>query len=201
MKKNVLWVIIAVLCIALFVCAYLLYGELKDEYAPDNLAPVQTESTTTEPPASEAAPSEAETTAPAVQTAPDFTAEDTDGNSVRLSDYFGTPIVLNLWASWCPPCKAEMPHFEAAYLENPDIQFLMVNMTTGDNMEDAKALLASEGYTFPVLFDVTSEAAIAYQATSLPMTLFIGADGAIVTYAVGALSAESLNTGIDLIRK
>ncbi len=196
MKKNILWVVIAVLCIALFICAYLLYDRLKDDYAPSNLAPVQTEETTIAP-----ASEQSETTQEPVQTAPDFTAEDPQGKSVKLSDYFGKPIVLNLWASWCPPCKAEMPHFEQAYLDNPDIQFLMVNMTTGDSMEDAEALIEQEGYTFPVLFDTTSEAAYAYQATSLPMTIFIGADGTVVTHAVGALSAESLSSGIDLIRK
>ncbi len=193
MKKNFLWVIIVLLCIALFVCAYLLYDRLKDDYAPTNLAPVQTEGTTVEP--------ASEQIEVPVETAPDFTAEDADGNSVKLSDYFGKPIVLNLWASWCPPCKAEMPYFEKAFRANSDIQFLMVNMTTGDSMDDAKALLADEGYTFPVLFDTASEAAIAYNATSLPMTIFIGADGAVVTHAVGALSEESLNSGIDLIRE
>ncbi len=178
-----MWVVIAVLCVALFAGAYMLYDRLKDDYAPSNLAPTAAD-----------APSEA------VETAPDFSAQDENGNTVKLSDYFGTPIVLNLWASWCPPCKGEMPYFEAACRENPDIQFLMVNMTTGDNMADAKALIAEQGYTFPVLFDTMSEAAIAYNATSLPMTFFIGADGAVVTHAVGALDEQSLNSGIDMIK-
>ncbi|MBE6984849.1 MAG: redoxin domain-containing protein [Ruminococcaceae bacterium] len=190
MKKNLMWIIITVLSIALFIGAYLLYNRLKDDYAPSSLAPV---STTQEA----AQPSES---TEAIETAPDFTAEDENGNPIKLSDHFGKPIVLNLWASWCPPCKSEMPYFQTAYEENPDIQFLMVNMTSGDSMEDAKAFLAENGYTFPVLFDINSEAAIAYGASSLPMTIFIGQNGAIVTYAVGALSAESLNEGIDMIK-
>lgn len=113
---------------------------------------------------------------------------------------FGKPIVLNFWASWCPPCKSEMPHFEAAYLVNPDIQFLMVNMTSSDNIDDAKAFIAESGYTFPVLFDTTGEAGYIYQATSLPMTMFIDANGALVTYAIGMLSEENLNQGLEMIK-
>lgn len=194
MRKNLYWIVGAVVCVALFIGAYFLYDKLKDEYQPQtNL--IKVEEPTTQGASEETQPSEE-----AVQTAPDFTVYDADGNEVKLSDFFGKPIVLNFWASWCPPCKSEMPHFEAAYLSNPDVQFLMVNVTSSDNMDDAKNYIAEQGFTFPVLFDTTGEAGYVYQATSLPTTYFLDARGRLVTYAVGALSAESLEQGIDMIK-
>ncbi|PWM86057.1 MAG: TlpA family protein disulfide reductase [Coprobacillus sp.] len=186
MKKKILWAVVVMGAVALFVGAFFLYDYLRDAYEPGGLA-VQTES-------SQSAP--AETVA-----APDFSAVDGDGNEVRLSDYFGKPIVLNFWASWCPPCKAEMPHFENAFQERTDIQFLMVNMTTSsrESLKAAKAFIAEEGYTFPVLFDTEGAAAAAYGASSLPITFFIDKNGNLVTYGVGMLSAEILEKGMGMI--
>ena len=196
MRKNLYWIIGAIVCVALLIGAYVLYDRLKDDYAPDaNLVPViePTQDTSAEE-------LQSEQTEPNVQTTADFTVYDTDGNAVQLSDFFGKPIVLNFWASWCPPCKSEMPHFEEAYLANPDVQFLMVNMTSSDDIDDAKNYIKEQGYTFPVLFDTTGDAGYVYQATSLPMTLFIDKNGTLITYAVGALSAENLATGISYIQ-
>lgn len=202
MNKAIYWIIAIVLCVGLFVGAFYLYNNLKDNYQPANdLVVVNPTTVPTSQPTSEttnAEPTE-ESTAPAVQTTPDFTVLDAEGRQVKLSDYFGKPIVLNFWASWCPPCKSEMPHFEAAYLKNPDVQFLMVNMTSGDDMDNAKAFIAENGYTFPVFFDTTGEAGYVYQATSLPMTLFIDETGVLITYGIGALSAETLDKGISMI--
>lgn len=184
MKRNyILWSIGIVLAVLLFVGAYFLYDYLSDNYKPDNLAD-----------------SPADTEQQNVNTAPNFDAVDQNGKSVLLSDYFGKPIVLNFWASWCPPCKSEMPHFEAAFKKNPDIQFLMVNVTASDTMSDAKAFINKEGYTFPVLYDTSGEAAYIYNATSLPTTYFIDENGTIVTYAVGMLSAENLDKGLQMIK-
>ena len=203
MTKAIYWIVAVVLCVGLFAGAIYLYNHLKDDYQPTNdLVVVNPTTAPTTQPTSEAIdtePNEETTTAPAAQTTADFTVYDADGNPVKLSGYFGKPIVLNFWASWCPPCKSEMPHFEAAYLANPDVQFLMVNMTSGDDMDSAKAFIEENGYTFPVLFDTTGEAGYVYQATSLPMTLFIDENGVLITYGIGALSAETLDKGISMI--
>ncbi len=134
----------------------------------------------------------------------DFTVYDAGGKEVRLEDFIGKPIVLNFWASWCPPCKAELPDFQDAYeTYGKDVQFLMVNMTTstGESQKQAQALIDGYGYTFPVYFDLTSSAANAYGITSLPTTYFINADGKITDVRTGMISADTLLAGIREITK
>ena len=189
--KNKIIICVCIVAVVLgFIGTYALYNSLRGNYKADNLAETQN--------STESAQNSQKTTE---NTAPDFEAQDKDGNNVLLSDYFGKPIVLNLWASWCSPCKSEMPYFEEAYKNNPDIQFLMVNMTAGDDIKDAKAFIKKEGYTFPVLYDVTGEAAYVYQAESLPMTIFIDENGNMVTYGVGAFDKATLQKGIDMIKE
>ena len=134
--------------------------------------------------------------------APDFTVYDAEGNEVHLSDYVGKPIVLNFWASWCGPCQMEMPDFHEKYLVlSEDVNFLMVNMTTGrETIESASAFIEKNEYSFPVFYDINSDAALTYGAYSLPTTFFIDADGYAVAQATGAIDAETLQKGIDMIR-
>ena len=134
--------------------------------------------------------------------APDFTVYDIDGTAYRLSDFRGKPVVLNFWASWCGPCKMEMPDFDekAAQLEG-EVRFLMVNLTDGnqETVETASAFIASQGYTFPVYYDTDQSAAYAYGVYSIPTTYFIDARGCAVAYASGAIDAAVLQQGIDMI--
>lgn len=194
MKKNLKLIITIIIVVVLFVGALILYNTLSEDYAPDTLAENSSQS--------ESSNKESNKKDENVDySAPDFVVENSKGSEVTLSSYFGKPIVLNLWASWCSPCKMEMPYFEEAYKENEDIQFMMVNMTSGDYMGDAKDLIKEEGYTFPVFYDIYGEAATVYGASSLPMTIFIDKNGDLVTYAVGALTKEQLQEGIDLIKE
>ncbi len=136
-------------------------------------------------------------------TAPDFTVLDYEGHPVKLSDYRGRPVVLNFWATWCGYCKMEMPDFDWAYAEYPDVQFLMVNVTDGkqETVTTAKAYVEEEGYTFPVFFDTKLEAVNAYGVSAFPTTFFIDAAGQLVTYRQGMLDRDTLKTGIGMIRE
>lgn len=134
--------------------------------------------------------------------APDFTAYDAQGNEVRLADYAGRPVVLNFWASWCSSCKLEMPHFDEKHRElGDDVQFLMVNVTDGtrETVESALAYIEGQGYSFPVLFDTEMSATMTYQAYTLPTTYFIDAQGHLIARATGAIDADMLQRGIDMI--
>lgn len=203
MQKKTSFLVLVLVLAALIGGAYVLYGRLSAGAGADNLS-VQTPPSAQAPgetgaPQDSAAPEETE---PPKVEAPDFTAVDADGTEVKLSDYVGKPIVLNFWASWCSPCKSEMPEFNAAWEElEGEVQFLMVNMTDGarETVESAREYVEGEGFTFPVLFDTKSEAAIAYSAYSLPTTYFIDAEGYVTARAVGAIDGETLQKGLDLI--
>ena len=212
MNKKVLLILIVTLVLVIG-GAYFFYQQFAPGFAPEQLATFAptTEPPTTEPSTEESTeasteastevPTEATTEAPDLS-APDFTVYDAQGNEVKLSDYFGKPIVLNFWASWCGPCKMEMPYFEEVYQQIADrVQFLMVNSTDGssETVESASAFITEQGYTFPVFYDTSFEASINYQAFSLPTTYFISAEGELIAKATGSIDKDTLLYGIGMI--
>ena len=143
-----------------------------------------------------------ETTAVNTNLAPDFTAYDLEGNAVSLSGFRGKPVILNFWASWCGPCKSEMPDFQEKYGQyGEEIHFLMVNLTDGsqETVETAQGFVDGQGYTFPVYFDTDYSGAMAYGVNAVPATYFIDEDGNLVAYGKGALTGETLQRGIDML--
>lgn len=134
---------------------------------------------------------------------PDFVVFTENQEMVYLSDYFGKPIVLNFWASWCSPCKAEMPAFNELYLELKDeVTFLMINSTDGkkETLETASEYVKSQGFEFEVLYDLTQMASYFYQITSIPQTFFIDSKGQLVAYAKGTIDKQTLRTAIGYIQ-
>ena len=129
----------------------------------------------------------------------DFVVTDMSGNEVKLSDFFGKPIVVNFWATWCSPCRAEMPHFEEAYKTYGDeVTFLMVNV--GDSYDKAYEYTTDEGYAFPFYHDSSHSAAYAYGVSTIPLTLFINADGELVNSKIGKLNQATLESNIEKIK-
>lgn len=194
MKNKKTIIIVAVLVLVLG-GASILYKQLGQNFAGDQLSG-QTGGAQTSENGSSAEPEKI----PAV----DVTVYDIDGNEVHLSDYFGKPIVMNFWASWCNPCQSEMPDFNEAYAElGEDVQFLMINATDGarETVEKASKFVNDRGYTFPVFYDTDSEAVMTYGAYALPTTYFIDAEGYVVAQARGAIDKETLQRGIDMITK
>lgn len=199
--KQIKILIIVVVLILLLVGAYLLYHNLEKIVDLDQLS-TQTDETVEHPSQTETEQqTESEEKYQETVAVPDVPLTDWDGNTVQLSDYFGKPIVLNFWASWCGPCKSEMPDFQKVYEElGEDVHFLMVNVTGGqETVDTAKNFINKLGYTFPVFFDVSGAAAYTYSTYSIPTSFFINQEGKLVTYAKGAISEELLRKGIDMI--
>lgn len=119
--------------------------------------------------------------------APDFTLNTAEGVPVTLSEYRGRPVVLNFWATWCPPCRAEMPHFEAAWRESGEA-FTMIGVDVSEPASAVTAFQRALGVTYPLPLDSTGQVSRLYRAFALPTTYFIDAQGVVREVVYGSLS-------------
>ncbi|RPJ26903.1 MAG: TlpA family protein disulfide reductase [Chloroflexi bacterium] len=126
--------------------------------------------------------------------APDFKLKTPEGETVRLSDLRGQAVLVNLWATWCPPCRAEMQSIEKVYKEYKDRGFtvLAVNMTYQDDALAVMPFVQEQGLSFPILLDGAGEMGNAYQLRSLPSSYFIRRDGIINEVVIGGPMSEAL---------
>lgn len=136
----------------------------------------------------------------AAETVPDFTVTAMDGRAVSLSDCFGRPCVVNFWATWCPPCRGELPAFERAWEQYGDrVEFLMVALVDGarETENTVRAFIEENGYRFPVYMDTDGSAAGDYGIYSIPMTVLTDADGRLFGGQIGAMEEAALLSALE----
>ena len=183
MNNKKTFIVLAAVLAALLITAAVVYPKLAQKVQPASPTDAVTDgadSAGAEPPANPAA---------------DFTVYNASGAAVKLSDMRGKPVIINFWATWCPPCRTELPYFNEAFgLYGEDVVFLMVDLTDGyqETQSGAEAFVADNGYTFPVYFDIAGEAASAYQLYSIPQTVGVDAQGGVVFSRIGGLSEDTV---------
>lgn len=130
--------------------------------------------------------------------APAISATDINGNAVDV-DFQGSLTVINFWATWCPPCRVEMPEFESFYKENAGkIAFYAINGQ--EPVERVTSFLKAGQYTMPVLLDSKGEVAKAYRVNAIPTTIIVDKKGVVVFRKSGAMSKAELDTAIRLVK-
>ena len=124
------------------------------------------------------------------QIAPNFKLQTLNGETVQLSDYKGKRVIVNFWATWCPPCRAEIPDFQKLY-EKKDVEILAVNLTeTEESTEGVEGFVKEFEMTFPVVMDVNSDVSNTYQVSAYPTSYMIDSNGRIQFVAMGALNYD-----------
>lgn len=136
--------------------------------------------------------------------APDFSLKTLEGKTMTLSELHGQAVLVNLWATWCPPCRSEMPAIQKLYEEYQDqgLEVLAVNMTYQDNPQAVFPFAEENMLTFPILLEENGEMAHRYELRSLPSSFFINRDGTIEKVVIGGPMSEALlRTRIESILK
>ena len=178
-------------------------GVSNQSQTEESAAPAPSEASVSETPVTEESPAASERP---VIPAPDFTLVDQYGETHTLSDYAGKTVFLNFWATWCGPCKSEMPEIQALYEKYGENQGDLIvlgvaNPKTGDapynqdvTQAEVEQFLEDNGYTFPVVMDTTGEIFYYYGITAFPTTFMIGVDGNVFGYVPGALTGDIMES-------
>ncbi len=211
MNKKIKFIILCLVFALLLIGAYVFYNKFSDEFSngtemqivddgkTDDIEQLTKEENDGEDAYEQESgeeKSEDETTGENL--APDVGFFDGDGNSVMLSEFFDKPTVLNFWATWCGPCKSEMPGFENLYNKYSDrVNFVMLNVS--DTKETVADFLKENGYSFPIYFDQTQIASYTYGASSIPLTFVINKGGEVYGYQIGVLPEEALEGAIKTV--
>jgi len=136
--------------------------------------------------------------------APDFTLQALDGGEVGLSQFRGQPVLINFWASWCAPCRAEMPDLVRVYEAHKAEGFVLlgVNLTFQDSLPDVRAFVEAFKMSFPVLLDDTGQVTNdLYRLRGLPLSVFVNRSGIIARLHIGAMTSEQIDQYYEVIEK
>lgn len=130
----------------------------------------------------------------------DFTLEDLEGNQVTLSELKGKKVFLNFWATWCPPCKAEMPDMEKLYQETKESDLVILAVNVGEDKKTVQDFIANNNYNFPVLLDTKGDVSRLYQVSGIPTSYFIGTNGLLDSGHTGAMPYESMKESVNNLK-
>lgn len=133
--------------------------------------------------------------------APEFTLRTLEGSATRLSQYRGRAVIVNFWASWCEPCRVELPEIVAVYHANRErgLVVLAVNLTDQERKKDVGAFVRATGIPFPVLLDDRGRVRERYGLVAVPTTLFIDSAGTVRRIHPGPITRQGLADGLGLI--
>jgi peroxiredoxin len=126
------------------------------------------------------------------QPAPELTLSDLDGNQISLNDFSGEVILVNNWATWCPPCRQEMPEFQAFFDEYQDHGFQIVAIEAGQPENEVRAFVDQLGLSFVILWDPENKSLTSFQQSSLPNSFVIDREGDLRFAWVGAINKDTL---------
>jgi peroxiredoxin len=124
--------------------------------------------------------------------APDFTLLDLDGNEVGLSEFRGEVVFVNFWATWCPPCRAEMPDIESLYQEYKDKGLVVIGIDIGESEATVRQFVQQGGYSWTFVLDSTGAVASNYNIRAIPTSFFIDREGVIQAVNIGAMTKKGI---------
>jgi len=129
--------------------------------------------------------------------APELALESLDGRQVSLSQYRGSVVLVNFWATWCGPCNSEIPALEAAYRANKDRGFVILGVDVGDTPQAVQAFVSNKGISYPVLLDEGGRMLVRYGGLGVPMSALVDQDGIIRERHVGGISKAKLESYLE----
>lgn len=132
--------------------------------------------------------------------APNFSLPDTSGNLVNLDDYRGKVVIINFWATWCVPCKEEMPILNNFSLENSE-NIVVLGINVGDSMEEVKNFINEVKVTYPILIDLKGVVGITYHVIGYPTTYFVDAAGIIRGKYIGSITPRLIQQYLAPLEK
>jgi len=207
LRPWIMPVVIGVVLVALLVGALIIYSKTQYQLNTSIRAAAGSSETTPSPGPGPAGPA-GTTSIPGVAStatgaAPDFTMTDASGRPIQLSSFQGKPTIVNFWATWCRPCREELPGFQKMYEKYGDrVNFVMLNIVAqGDTAASVQKFCKDNGYTFPVYFDESGEGATVNGVTGIPETIFINAEGKSYGKVVGGLPVDMLASGMQLLTR